>query len=168
MKVTFTNTKISRIELNPVARISHQKPAHHRGNGPAGAQVGHGGMRAGRDLGQHGHHPAHQVENQSTAPRPIASSISGPKAHKKIMLPMMCDQLACMNIAVRIVIKRWPEEICAGIADHAVTNASPPINSRTNTSTFTRMMRMVTMGTRVGRRDASSNGIKPPIQSSSM
>src|SRR5580693_5790680 len=98
----------------------------------------------------------------------MASSISGEKAHRKIMLPIMCDQLACMNIAVRIVIQWWPETICAGITDHAVTKASPLSSSRTKTKTFTTMMRIVMIGTCVGRRDASFNGIKPPIRYSSV
>jgi len=33
--------------------------------------------------------------------RPMRSSISGPKAHRKTMLPRICDQLPCMNIDVR-------------------------------------------------------------------
>ncbi len=80
----------------------------------------------------------------------------------------MCDQLACMNIAVKIVIQRCPETIWAGIADQAVTKASPPINSRTKTKQFTRMMRIVTMGMHAGRRVASPNGIMPPIAFSSI
>src|SRR6266851_9775365 len=93
----------------------------------------------------------------------MASSISGAKAQRKIMLPRMCDQLPCMNIAVRIVIQWWPETICAGIADHWVTKLSPFINSSTKTKAFTRMMKTVTTGMRAGRRDASLNGIKPPM-----
>src|SRR6266446_5763752 len=96
----------------------------------------------------------------------MASSISGAKAQRKIMFPMMCDQLPCMNIAVRIVIQWWPETICAGIADHWVTKLSPFINSSTKTKAFTRMTKMVTTGMRAGRRDASLNGIKPPMFSS--
>src|SRR5208282_3806336 len=84
------------------------------------------------------------------------------------MLPMMCDQLACINIAVRIVIHWWPEVIWAGIADHVVTNVSPPISSRTKTKQFTRMIRIVTMGMRAGRLDASPNGIMPPTRCSSI
>ena len=34
------------------------------------------------------------------------------------MLPMMCIQPACMNIAVRMVIQWWPATISAGISDH--------------------------------------------------
>jgi hypothetical protein len=33
----------------------------------------------------------------------MAFSISGPKAHKNTIFPKMCDQLPCMNMAVRIV-----------------------------------------------------------------
>ena len=81
------------------------------------------------------------------------------------MLPMMWDQLPCMNIAVRIVIQRWPATICAGIADHCITNASPRISSSTKTMTLTPMIAAVTTGTRTGRRDASPSGIKPPTLS---
>src|SRR5208283_5071039 len=96
---------------------------------------------------------------------PMASSISGLKAHKKIMLPMMCDQLPCMNDAVTIVIQWCPATIWAGTADHVVTNASPPISSSTKTKPFTRIMKTVTTGMCAGRRDASPNGIMVPIQS---
>ena len=36
---------------------------------------------------------------------------------------------------------------------------------RTKTKALMRMIRAVTTGTRAGRRDASPNGIKPPMQS---
>src|SRR5262249_190534 len=75
------------------------------------------------------------------------------------MLPMMCDQLPCMNMAVRIVIQRCPATISAGISDHRVTNSSPPNNSRIKTSPLIAMMAAVTMGKRVGRREASPSGI---------
>ncbi|HXZ31551.1 MAG TPA: 2,3-bisphosphoglycerate-dependent phosphoglycerate mutase [Terriglobales bacterium] len=45
------------------------------------------------------------VLKHDVRPAPIAYSISGLNAHRKIMLPMMCDQLPCMNIAVKIVIQ---------------------------------------------------------------
>src|SRR5215472_2227011 len=53
----------------------------------------------------------------------------------------------------------------AGIADHLVTKASPWISSSTKTKIFTRMMRIVTTGMCTGRRDASLNGIRPPMVS---
>src|ERR1035438_6682152 len=48
-------------------------------------------------------------------PRPMTSSICGPNAQKKIMLPMMCSQPECMNIAVRSVIHPCPDTIPAEI-----------------------------------------------------
>ena len=78
------------------------------------------------------------------------------------MFPIMCDQLPCMNIALRMVIQRCPEVICAGIADHCMTNASPRISSRRNTKTFTAIMNAVMTGSRAGRREASLSGINPP------
>src|SRR5215472_15617728 len=56
----------------------------------------------------------------------------------------------------------------AGTTDHWTTQASPCSSSCTNTNTFTRMMRMVTTGVCTGRRDASLNGIKPPMRFSSV
>ena len=56
------------------------------------------------------------------------------------MLPIMCIQPACMNIAVRMVIQWWPATILAGISDHFITNASPPISSITKTIAFTTMI----------------------------
>jgi hypothetical protein len=100
-----------------------------------------------RDLGKHGHQPANQVENQ-IPPSPHRIFDLGAKAHKKIMLPMMCDQLACMNIAVRIVIHPWPEKIWAGIADHVRHECFAAHQLRTKTNAFMRMMRIVTTGTR--------------------
>lgn len=93
----------------------------------------------------------------------MVSSISGPNAHKNTMLPMMCDQPPCINMAVRSVFQPWPALMSAGVTDHRVTNASPPISSRTNTKTLIRMMSIVTMGVRVGRRDASESGIMPAM-----
>src|SRR5579871_2414974 len=55
----------------------------------------------------------------------------------------------------------------AGTALHLRTNASPPFSSITKTTKFTTMMDAVTIGILVGLRDASVNGIKPPIQVSS-
>jgi len=75
------------------------------------------------------------------------------------MLPAMCDQPPCMNIAVRIVIRWWPEVISAGITDHCFTNASPPASSKAKTTTFVRMIKSVTTGMLTGRRDASPSGI---------
>jgi hypothetical protein len=56
-------------------------------------------MRIGQNLGKHGHQSASQTKEELSA-AVIASSISGPKTHRKTMFPMMCDQLPCMNIAV--------------------------------------------------------------------
>src|SRR5215467_12511433 len=58
--------------------------------------------------------------------------------------------------------------ICAGIADHRMTNASPRISSSRKTQTFTTIMPAVTTGIRVGRRDTSLKGIKPPTAGSSI
>src|SRR5947208_654129 len=70
----------------------------------------------------------------------MRSSISGPNAQRNTMLPMMCDQLACMNIDVRIVTRCRPVTMSAGMSAHLVTNASPPVNSSRKTNTLTAMM----------------------------
>src|SRR5208283_4249702 len=98
----------------------------------------------------------------------MASSTSGPNARRNTMLPMMCIQPPCMNIAVKMVIQWWPATMLAGISDHLNTNASPPISSITKTITFTTMIPVVTTGKLLGRRDASDNGIMPPTLSSSV
>src|SRR5215472_11889668 len=67
------------------------------------------------------------------------------------MLPTMCDQPACMNIAVRIVIQCRPAAMSAGMTDQRSTKASPPSSSRTKTSAFTPTMAAVTAGQLVGR-----------------
>jgi hypothetical protein len=82
------------------------------------------------------------------------------------MLPMMCDQLPCMNMAVRIVIQCWPAVISAGVTDHRVTKASPPASSRTNTKALAAMIRTVVMGVLIVLRLASESGIMPPMASS--
>src|SRR5215831_10450313 len=55
----------------------------------------------------------------------------------------------------------------AGITDHFITNASPPLSSRPKTRKFATMMLTVTIGKCTGRRDASVNGIRPATPSSS-
>jgi hypothetical protein len=45
------------------------------------------------------------------------------------------------------------------MSDHFVMNASPFINSRMKTTTLVAMMKKVTPGQLVGRRDTSPNGI---------
>src|SRR6516162_9798582 len=75
------------------------------------------------------------------------------------MLPMMCDQLPCMNIAVRIVTQSRPATMLAGMTDQRVTKGSPPASSSTNTRALTPMMIAVTKGNCVGRREASVRGI---------
>src|SRR5215469_4894838 len=47
----------------------------------------------------------------------------------------------------------------AGMTDHLCTNDSPPANSNTNTSALSAMIHAVTMGSCVGRREASVSGI---------
>src|SRR5215470_19980680 len=74
------------------------------------------------------------------------------------MLPMMCDQLPCMNIAVSIVSRCWPEAIFAGTIDHRSTNGSPLMSSRMNTMKLITMIVSVTVGKLAGRRDTSVNG----------
>src|SRR5437899_11641334 len=56
----------------------------------------------------------------------------------------------------------------AGIADHRVTNGSPPCNSNTKTTALTRMMTGVTTERCRGRRDASPSGIMVPMLSSTL
>src|SRR5258706_897968 len=91
----------------------------------------------------------------------MRSSISGPNAHRNTMLPMMCDQLACMNIDVRIVTKCRPATMSAGTSANLVTKASPPVSSSRKTMTLTAMIDAVTTGMRFGRREASLKGIRP-------
>src|SRR5271169_1854702 len=79
----------------------------------------------------------------------------------------MCSQPPCMNIAVRMVIQCRPATISAGITDHFCTNGSPPVSSKTKTNAFTAMIAVVMTGERLGRREASPNGIIPPTLSSS-
>src|SRR6266550_1749509 len=95
----------------------------------------------------------------------MRSSISGPNAHRNTMFPMMCDQLACMNIDVRIVTRCCPATMSAGTSAHLVTKASPPVSSSRKTKTLTAMMDAVTTGTRFGRREASLRGIRPTATS---
>src|SRR5215470_9697819 len=73
------------------------------------------------------------------------------------MLPIMCDQLPCMSMAVRMVIKRCPEVISEETADHA-TNASPRVSSSGKTGVFTTTISFVTTGALAGSHDASLNG----------
>src|SRR5208283_3073288 len=84
------------------------------------------------------------------------------------MLPIMCIQPACMNIAVRMVTQRWPATIVAGISDQRITNAPPPASSIRKASPFTRTIAAVTAGNLRGRRDASASGIIPPTLLSSV
>src|SRR2546425_5295894 len=91
----------------------------------------------------------------------MRSSVSGPNAHRNTMFPMMCDQLACMNIDVRIVTRCCPATMSAGMSAHLVTKASPPVSSSRKTKTLTAMMDAVTTGMRFGRREASLRGIRP-------
>src|SRR6266566_659969 len=91
----------------------------------------------------------------------MRSSISGPNAHRKTMLPMMSDQLACMNIDVRIVTKCRPATMSAGTSANLVTKGSPPVSSSRKTMTLTAMIDAVTTGMRFGRREASLKGIRP-------
>jgi len=74
----------------------------------------------------------------------------------------MCSQLACMNMAVRILIQLCPASKSAGIKDHFGTNTSAPLSTNRQNTTFTRMIAVVTTGKLLGRRDASFKGIKPP------
>ena len=53
---------------NLIPRIGDDERAHHRGDGSAGAEVGHGGVRVGQNLGECGHEPAKQVEDKIAAP----------------------------------------------------------------------------------------------------
>ncbi len=55
------------------------------------------------------------------------------------MLPRRCIQPPCMNMAVKMVMA-WPPGLAAkraGTNAHALMNASPPLSSSKNTSTFT-------------------------------
>ena len=61
-------------------------------------------MRIGDNLSRHSVDLARKVEDRITS-RAHRVFDSGPKAHKKIMLSMMCDQQPCRNIAVMIVIQ---------------------------------------------------------------
>src|SRR5262245_2727523 len=56
----------------------------------------------------------------------------------------------------------------AGITDHLTTNASPRLSSRPKTRKFATMILTVTIGKCTGRRDASVNGIRPAILSSTI
>ena len=78
------------------------------------------------------------------------------------MLPIICSQPACMNIAVKIVIQPCPLMISAGITAHRATNASPSISSRKNTYAFAKTISNVTTANLRGRRDASDKGITVP------
>src|SRR5215813_6578987 len=75
------------------------------------------------------------------------------------MLPMMCIQPPCMNIALKMVSQFLPETMSAGMTDHWRTNDSPPMISSTKTSTFIRIIAVVIAGYRAGRREASVKGI---------
>jgi hypothetical protein len=65
-------------------------------------------------------------------------------------------------MALGVPASAWLEQ-SAGITDHWVTNASPPISSRMKASTFSAMMDAVTMGNRERRRDSSSSGNRSSI-----
>src|ERR1039458_8712647 len=84
------------------------------------------------------------------------------------MLPMMCSQPPCMNIPVSSVIQPWPDMISAGVTDHCSPQSSPYISSRVKTYTLAAISRIVTIGHRCVRRDASPSGIMPPMSLSLM
>ena len=104
MKVIADEPANEQNRANLVARVGDQKRAHHGGDRAARAQIGNRGSGIDGDLREHRYHAARKVERR-VAPGFIASSISGPNAQRNTMLPRMCDQLACMNNAVRMVIQ---------------------------------------------------------------
>src|SRR5258706_5287722 len=75
------------------------------------------------------------------------------------MLPPMCSQPACINMAVKIVTQSRPATMWAGTNDHLLIKASPPDNSSRKTRPLIKMMEMVTRGRCTGRREASPIGI---------
>ncbi len=62
------------------------------------------------------------------------------------MLPIMCIQPPCMNIALKIVSQLLPETMSAGMTDHCWTNESPPMISSAKTNAFATMIAVVTTG----------------------
>ena len=75
------------------------------------------------------------------------------------MFPIMCDQLACRNMAVKTVSRCWPEETCAGTTGQRVTKLSPNASSAPKTIKFATTIVSVAMGKCVGRRETSLSGI---------
>ena len=57
------------------------------------------------NLGKHGHQSASQSEDDIAAATHGVFDHRAEGSPKKFMFPMMCDQLACMNIAVKTVIQ---------------------------------------------------------------
>src|SRR5579859_5378804 len=85
--------------------------------------------------------------------------MAGANTQKNSMLPRMCSQPACMNMAVRMVMRLCPATMSAGTSDHWLMKASPPASSKKNTMKLMTMMVTVAMGKRTGRREASLSGI---------
>ncbi len=118
-------------------------------------------MRIGDHLSQHRHHSSKKVEGH------VPQRIHGvfdfrPKGPQEDHVADDVRPTSMLNMAVRIVIQRWPPTMLAGTAAQLSTNASPPSNSCTKTNPLITIMGRVISGKCAGRRDASDNGMMVP------
>jgi len=68
-------------------------------------------------------------------------------------------QPACMNMALRMVIQLRPAIMSAGTSDQRSMKALPPASSSMKTSALVPISKVVMIGNRRGRREASPRGI---------